>query len=61
MVAPALIQVEEAAVAGHRSKAKAEEGVGQYLMARAAAVVGQSLKGVVEVEGVDCLSKVEVV
>ena len=61
MVALLLIQAEEAEVAGHRSKAKVVEGAGQCLMAMVAAVVGQSLKGVVEVEGVDYLPKVEVV
>jgi hypothetical protein len=73
MVAPLLIQVEVAEVAGLHSKAKVEGEVGQCLMAMAAEVaglhskakveegVGQSLKGVVEVEGVDYLSKGEVV
>jgi hypothetical protein len=63
-VGPLLIQAEEVEVAGLHSKARVEEGVGQSLMAMvavaAAAVVGQSLRGVEE-EGVYYLSKVEVV
>ena len=52
MVGPLLVQAEEAEVAGLHPKAKVEEGVDQCLMAMAAAVVGQSLRGVVEAEGV---------
>lgn len=51
-------------MAGLRLKARVEEEVGQSLMAMAAAaavVVGQSLRGVEEAEGVYYLSKVEVV